>query len=175
MWGTLETSLTAIESAARPWVEDRVDELVLDGDFNFDGVVDGVDFEVWSGQSGYSGPFPFEGSYADGNRDGVVNDADRAIWEANVPCNPNTQGDFDGSGMVDFGDFLVLSRNFGQAVTSHLEGDIDCSGTVNFSDFLAFSQNFGNQTAESASVPEPSGKALMILGFVSVLLRMRSE
>lgn len=175
LWSTLNASPVALQFAARPWVEDRVDQLVREGDFNFDGVVDTDDFDVWSNQIGYEGPFPFEGSYADGNRDGVVDEADLAIWEASVSCNPDSQGDVDGNGVVEFTDFLVLSRNFGQLASTHFEGDIDCSGTVDFGDFLALSPNFGNQTTGSTAVPEPPGKPLTLLGLISLLLLKRSR
>lgn len=172
LWGTLNTPPSAVESVARPWVESQVDELIRDGDFNFDGVVDGADFEVWSRQDGYAGPFPFEGSYADGNRDGVVDEADLAIWQANVACDPTTQGDTDGNGTVDFADFIVLSRNFGQAASTHTEGDIDCSGTVDFNDFITLSSNFGG-TTESQAVPEPGGATSILAGCLLLLLLMR--
>ena len=80
-----------------------------------------------------------------------------------------SQGDLDGSGEVDFADFLVLSGNFGNAATMCSEGDIDGSGEVDFADFLALSANFGNSVAAAESVPEPTGFALfgiaaMVLG-----------
>jgi hypothetical protein len=78
-------------------------------------------------------------------------------------CDPNTLGDIDGSGDVAFADFLILSNNFGQAVTDHTQGDIDCSGDVAFADFLVLSSNFGQTVAGAASVPEPSGLALLAI------------
>jgi hypothetical protein len=72
-------------------------------------------------------------------------------------CNPNTLGDIDENGTVDFGDFLILSANFGQAAVDHKTGDIDCNGTVAFGDFLVLSSNFGQAVSvAAASVPEPS-------------------
>lgn len=70
-------------------------------------------------------------------------------------------GDIDGSGTVDFADFLVLSGNFGQQVGSCGEGDIDGNGTVEFADFLVLSGNFG-QAVGAASVPEPSASMLLL-------------
>lgn len=49
-----------------------------DGDFNDDGVVDGVDFLIWQRGAGI-GTTAAEG---DANGDGMVNGADLAIWEA---------------------------------------------------------------------------------------------
>lgn len=75
-------------------------------------------------------------------------------------CNPNTMGDLDGNGTVEFADFLAMSANFGQAAADHTSGDIDCNGTVEFADFLVLSANFG-QTVGSQPVPEPAGLALL--------------
>ena len=79
-----------------------------------------------------------------------------------VVCDPNTGGDLDGNGRVEFADFLILSAGFGNEVASHAEGDIDCNGSVEFSDFLVLSANFGQTVAaESASVPEPSTAVML--------------
>ena len=82
-------------------------------------------------------------------------------------CVPGN-GDLDGSGVVDFSDFLTLSANFGQEADA-AGGDIDCSGTVAFADFLVLSANFG-QTVGAASVPEPSGVLLLLFGFLATSL-----
>ena len=77
-------------------------------------------------------------------------------------CDNTTMGDIDGDGTVSFADFLVLSENFGNEVASHEQGDLDCNGTVEFADFLVLSGSFGNAVgAETSSVPEPSGLALL--------------
>lgn len=83
-------------------------------------------------------------------------------------CDPNSQGDLDGNGVVEFADFLVLSNNFGNEVADHTLGDVDCNGTVEFSDFLALSANFGATTGEPAAVPEPSGRALSAIAIMCV-------
>ena len=61
--------------------------------------------------------------------------------------------DFDGSGRVDFVDFLDFSGAFGK--TSEQDGfdakfDLDGSATVDFSDFLIFANNFGKSTTEES-------------------------
>lgn len=84
-------------------------------------------------------------------------------------CDPNSQGDINGDGLVSFPDFLVLSSNFGQDTTEgHSAGDINCDGTVSFPDFLVLSSNFGNTVAsEAANVPEPATGILIALATVS--------
>lgn len=87
-----------------------------------------------------------------------------------VGCDPNTQGDIDGNGIVEFADFLVLSGNFGNAASSHTEGDLDCNGTVEFADFLVLSGNFGNSVG-AAAVPEPTAWSLCAFGLMALGLR----
>lgn len=91
-----------------------------------------------------------------------------------IGCDPNTMGDLDGNGMVDFADFIILSTSFGQASSSHLTGDIDCNGMVDFADFVMMSVNFGRSVG-SVSVPEPSGRALLGLAMALGLFRRRAR
>ncbi len=83
-------------------------------------------------------------------------------------------GDLDSDGTVAFADFLVLSQNFGATDTPYESGDIDCDGAVAFADFLVLSQNFGQSAAgAAASVPEPSGSILFLIGGLVALSRRR--
>jgi hypothetical protein len=86
-FGIPGTSLTALDSAARPWMSDHVDSLILEGDYDFDGDVDAGDFSTWRSEFGSTGPFPIGGDYADGNRDGVVDAADYVLWRNNMTAN----------------------------------------------------------------------------------------
>lgn len=52
-------------------------------------------------------------------------------------------GDFDGSGGVDFGDFLRFAEAFGDPDADR-KFDLDGSGAVDFPDFLIFAENFGS-------------------------------
>lgn len=95
-------------------------------------------------------------------------------------CNYAEQGflggDFDGDGSVVFADFVILSNNYGQAVDDYSDGDIDCNGEVGFTDFLIMSANFGEDfgQAEAASVPEPRGWLMVVIGMMTMLgLRRR--
>ena len=67
--------------------------------------------------------------------------------------------DFDGSGRVDFLDFLDFSGAFGK--TSEQDGfdakfDLNGSATVDFSDFLIFANNFGKSNAYFQFIKELS-------------------
>jgi len=85
-------------------------------------------------------------------------------------------GDLDGVDGVAFADFLTLSANFGSEVSTYEQGDIDCNGAVEFADFLALSENFGQtEPAGAASVPEPSGLALIFFGCIFLLGRRDSS
>jgi hypothetical protein len=44
-WGTLGASLSALESAAMPWIDERIDTLIMDGDMDSDGDVDFDDID----------------------------------------------------------------------------------------------------------------------------------
>ena len=65
------------------------------------------------------------------------------------------KGDANGDGRVTFGDFLVLSQNFGGS-GGYTDGDFDLSGSIQFPDFLILSSNFGQSGASATVVPEPS-------------------
>jgi hypothetical protein len=58
---------------------------------------------------------------------------------------PRRSPDFDGSGVVDFTDFLAFSAAFGSDTLDPANEpfDLDVDGFVGFSDFLIFAENFG--------------------------------
>ena len=89
-------------------------------------------------------------------------------------CDSETLGDIDGSGTVDVEDFLILSRNFGQEVTSHAQGDVDCNGIVEVDDFLELSANFGRAfEGNPVSVPEPRGWPMHTFGILLLVILPR--
>ena len=51
-------------------------------------------------------------------------------------------GDANGSGRVDFADFLRLSSNFGKVDAVFADGDFDGDGVVDFADFLILSEAY---------------------------------
>lgn len=108
-----------------------------------------------------------------GPHEGTVEYDDGIIDFGGGLCNPNTQGDLDGSGTVDFADFVTLSLNFGNEVTSHTEGDINCSGLVDFADFVELSINFGQPVGGAQAVPEPSAGALLLFSLLLIGVRRK--
>lgn len=68
--------------------------------------------------------------------------------------------DFDGSGVVDFADFLVFAGAFGSSSATE---DLDGSGTVDFADFLIFASAFG----ASGSVGDSTGGDEVVVSAVS--------
>ena len=61
----------------------------FDGDYNFDGNLDGNDYPAWSNAFGQTSP---DFSYADGNHDGVVDAADYVIWRSNTGLSGSGSG-----------------------------------------------------------------------------------
>jgi hypothetical protein len=59
-----------------------------------------------------------------------------------MPADART--DFDGSGKVEFADFVAFVQNFGGENTLF---DLDGSGRVDFADFLTFAQSFGKSVS----------------------------
>lgn len=87
-----------VDGLALPWIEERIDSLVVTGDYNFDGVVEAADYLVWRDQFGSGGPFPHDGGYADGNRDGIVDVRDYLVWRNNLEATGATNSLPSGAG-----------------------------------------------------------------------------
>ena len=54
--------------------------------------------------------------------------------------------DFDGSGQVDFADFLLFAKAFGSEagdVDFETRFDLDGDGRIGFNDFIRFAREFG--------------------------------
>lgn len=62
----------------------------------------------------------------------------------NRPTGERLEADANGDLRVDFADFLVLSRNFGND-GDESKGDFNNDGTVDFTDFLLLTANFGRR------------------------------
>jgi len=166
--GSLDpTSWTSLSDGGNGWAEanaasNHITELNLSGTMMLPAtsdpiplgaiVVDGaadLEFVVNLAETGpYTGTVEYD--------DGVANFGGGGL------CDPNTQGDLDGNGRVEFADFLAMSTSFGTSVASHTQGDIDCNGMVEFADFLVLSTNFG-QAVGAQAVPEPSANGLLLM------------
>lgn len=80
VFGTLGSSIAALDDAAVPWVQARVDSLVpLAGDYNQNGTVDAADYIIWRNTLGQTG----SGLAADGDGDNLVDGGDYAVWRSN--------------------------------------------------------------------------------------------
>lgn len=75
-------------------------------------------------------------------------------------------GDVNGDGVVDFGDFLVLSQNWGMTGATLADGDLNGSTVVDFEDFTLLSQHWG--------VPEPATGVITIASALVVVWGRRS-
>lgn len=74
------TPALALSNEALPWIEANIDDLILRGDYNFDGLLNAADFELWRAQFGATTAQAVDVGEADGNRDGVVDAADYTVW-----------------------------------------------------------------------------------------------
>jgi hypothetical protein len=79
VFGTPGSEVAALDNAAVPWVEDRVDELIpigLPGDYNQDDIVDVADYTVWRNSLGTAIALPNEGASPN-----LVDQEDYAVWK----------------------------------------------------------------------------------------------
>ena len=106
------------------------------GDFNDDGAVNVEDIDLLSGaMQGNDTSQMF-----DLNGDSVIDEDDLTVLTEDILGI--RRGDSNLDGVVQFSDFLTLSRNFGQSA-GWSSGDFDGDGQVGFLDFLALSRSFG--------------------------------
>ena len=69
--------------------------------------------------------------------------------------------DFDGNGIVDFGDFILFAKAFGSDQSGF---DLDGSGNVDFPDFILFAKQFGEGAPEkNIAVTLPGGAKLAMV------------
>jgi hypothetical protein len=140
--------------------------VVVDGDFNSDGVVDRDDLDLLGTEiAAGTNDVMF-----DLNADALVDTGDRDEFLGGdlITTGNKLNGDADFDGEVQFSDFVILSNSFGNpGVWS--DGDFDVDGVVQFGDFVILSNNFG-LSAAAAAVPEPAGIWLALVGLL-VLVR----
>ena len=82
-------------------------------------------------------------------------------------------GDLDGDGFVGSSDLDIVRGNWGNAVPAGnlLQGDPSGDGSVGSADLDIIRANWGN--SEPASVPEPGGLVLMVIGVIGFVARRR--
>jgi hypothetical protein len=111
---------------------------ILAGDYNQDGWVNAADHVVWAQHEPNEGP-------ADGNRDGIVDLADRAVYTNNfndrLPGR-NWMGDYNDDERVDHDDFLEWKATFGlPGDPNRQDADGNGNGIVDAADYDVWRKN----------------------------------
>ncbi len=75
-------------------------------------------------------------------------------------------GDFNGDGIVNFRDYIILEGNFGETNATFSMGDANGDTVVTFKDYIILEANFNK-----SSVPEPTTIGLLIAGGLALLRR----
>jgi autotransporter-associated beta strand protein len=87
---------------------------------------------------------------------------------------PIFAGDYNQDGVVDAADYVVWRKSVGQPAGT-LPND-DTGVAIGDDQYELWTSNFGNQEAGSGgAVPEPSGLALLMLGFAALAVRRRGR
>lgn len=107
------------------------------GDFSRNGVLDSADLDVLARAIASNEDLPD----FDLDDSGRVDARDIDYWLEQLA--DTRRGDADLDGDVDFGDFLVVSRNFGSSEKKWRDGNFNSDNVVNFTDFLLLSGQFG--------------------------------
>ena len=149
----------------------------VDGDFDDNGMYECADVDSLVAEiaGGTDNPdFDMTG-------DGLVDDADLTDWLAEAGSigqltqsgNPVLVGDANLDGSVDGGDFLDWNDHKFTATAAWCDGDFNADGQTDGADFLLWNDN-KFQTADAASVPEPTGLLCLVLGWLILSGRCRS-
>src|SRR5262249_14840717 len=105
-------------------------------------------------------------------------DLSRLYTTGEVTLLALVEPDFDGSGVVDFGDLTRWSQNLGLASGATLaQGDADLDGDVDGNDFLIWQRRLGQivaQSAPSAKAPESTSLALMAINLAGAVFFSRT-
>lgn len=136
------------------------------GDFNADGVLDASDIDALTNEINSGG----NGTAFDLNGDGAVDGSDRTMWIKDLKNtwigDSNLDGEFNSSDFVqvfgagEYEDAATLNSTWAT-------GDWNGDGEFNSSDFVAAFGDGGFELGPrvAATVPEPSGLILCLLGF----------
>jgi hypothetical protein len=99
-----------------------------------------------------------------------------AWWAASASASLQDQGDYNGNGVVDEGDYLSWKSTYGS--TTLLTADGNGDGRVDAADYTIWRDNLGRTAPGSgslASVPEPTAMALCGIAGVSLGFFRRRE
>jgi CSLREA domain-containing protein len=124
MGGSGRIDIGAFERQANP----------LPGDYNFDGVVDAADYNVWRDTLGSTTDLR-----ADGSDNGVVDTADYDVWKGEFG---EVIADASGNGATDVADYLIWAATYGS--TTDLRADCNEDGVVDDADFDIWFDTFGS-------------------------------
>lgn len=141
---------------------------ILPGDVNNSGRLDAKDLDAINAairQDNANGDF-------DMNLDGVVDEVDRSFWLTQYART--AEGDANLDGAIDFGDFLLVSQNFGRE-GGWAKGNFGTDSIVSFDDFLLLSHNYTDRAPSAAAVPEPKWSFLWCASFVVATIRLGSR
>ena len=92
-------------------------------------------------------------------------------WWAKSAINPASTGDYSGNGTVGPEDYTIWKSNFG---TANVAADGNGDGIVDAADYTIWRDNLGAGSGSAASVPEPTGLMLMLIGVAASARRKRS-
>ena len=159
------------ESGAGEYLLDaQIENVILVGDYNRDGMVSAADYTIWRNTLG-SVTSPHLS--ADGDGSGVVGAGDYQLWKANYGTTFATAnsgqlivlgegsrlvGDFNLDGRVSAADYTIWRNTLGVATSPHLSADGDGSGGVGVGDYQLWKANYG------ATFATATGGQLVVLG-----------
>ena len=125
----------------------------IPGDYNSDGLVNGVDYAIW--REAYEPPDPA----LDISGDGQVGPEEYAAWrESYGDAGPGLPADFNGDGIVNAIDYAVIRDDGPKAVASGSGPDGNRDGIVDVSDLAVWNAAFGAVDAtigELLANPQP--------------------
>jgi T5SS/PEP-CTERM-associated repeat protein len=186
---SLMTGSTLLADISGSSIDTEYGEIEVVGNVSLGGTVRAVVSDGYTPQAGDS--FPILKSV--GGIAGTLTMTDmpplpnRLMWDLDIGANQVAlnvvqapPGDYNTDGIVDAGDYIVWRKAIGQS-GSGLAADGNGDGVVDSADYNHWRANFGSVVGSASSspigvatsVPEPGTAAMLILGVVVVLRRMR--